>query len=254
MYEYRRSFAAMATIFEIILRGDDEEHLEAVSVAVSEEIERLSFKLSRFDPTSEVSRINRLAHQGPVRIDRELFSLLEECEEAQLLTGGYFDVTGGGGLRLDPANCSVELLRPESAIDPGGVGKGYALDRGGELIRKYGITSALLQGGTSSILTIGDEDWLVAVRHPDAPDQVATSLSLRNRAFSCSVARHPGEATSDLCNPHTGQMVTTDEGCYVLAPLATSAEIWSTALIAMGHEASREMILPVELEIFWINE
>lgn len=254
MNEYRRSFAAMATIFEIIIRGDDAQHLEAVGVAVSEEIERLSLKLSRFDPQSEVSRINRHAHRGPVRIDRELFELLEECDEAQRFTGGYFDVTGGGGWNLDRSSLTVELPGPGVIIDPGGIGKGYALDRGGELIRQYGITSALLQGGTSSILAIGEDGWPVDVRHPDSPERIAANLSLRNRAFSCSAARHPGERSSDLRNPHTGQMVASDEGCFVLAQRATTAEIWSTALIVMGHESSRESVLPAELETFWIRE
>lgn len=249
----------MASLFEIILRGRDVQHLEAVAVAVGEEIVRLSQKLSRFEPQSEVSRVNRQP-QRPVRIDRELFSLLEKCEEGRLRTGGYFDVTGGEGLRLDPDSCTVELLKPQAQLDPGGIGKGYALDRGGELIRSFGVASALLQGGTSSILAIGDESWPIAVRDPAQPDRVVATLALRNRGFSCSVARHAGEAgeagetASDLRNPHTGQPIETAEGCFVLAPCATEAEIWSTACLIMGQKVARAMVGQRELELFWIEQ
>ena len=244
----------MAALFEIILRGEDELHLEAVGAAVGEEIVRLSSKLSRFDPQSEVSRVNRHAFPGPVRVDRELFSLLEECEAARRLTGGYFDVTGGSGLRLDGSTCSVTLITPGAGIDPGGIGKGYALDRGRELLRHYGVASALLQGGTSSILAYGDEAWPIAVRHPTEPERIVATLSLRDRGFSCSVARRPGETQSDLRNPHTGQTVESNDGCFVLAPGATEAEIWSTAFMAMGQATAAEMALRPELELFWINQ
>jgi thiamine biosynthesis lipoprotein len=253
MNEYRCSVEAMASLFEIILRGHDVQHLEAVGIAVGEEIVRLGEKLSRFEPQSEVSRVNRQPER-PVRIDRELFSLLEKCEEGRQLTGGYFDVTGGEGLRLDRDRCTVELLKPQARLDPGGIGKGYALDRGGELIRSFGVASALLQGGTSSILAIGDESWPIAVRDPAQPERVVATLALRNRGFSCSVARHAGETASDLRNPHTGQPIETAEGCFVLAPCATEAEIWSTACLTMGQEVARVMVAQQELELFWIEQ
>src|SRR5262245_29042307 len=136
IFSCRRSCEAMGTCFEVYLFGDDPEHLEAVAVAALEEIRRLDRTLSRFDPTSEVARINREAAEQPVRVDREVFALLETCERARLGTGGYFDVTASrrdlesaGGIVLDPKACSVRLSQPDARIDLGGVGKGYALDR-----------------------------------------------------------------------------------------------------------------------------
>ena len=49
------------------------------------------------------------------------------------------------------------MPRTDAAIDLGAVGKGYALDGGHEIALRYGVTSGLLQGGTSSILAFGEE-------------------------------------------------------------------------------------------------
>lgn len=138
----RRTCDAMGMRFELFLRGPDADHLDAVAVALLEEIIRLDGALSRFDPRSEIARINRDAGDAPVRVDREVFGLLEKCEEARQLTGGHFDVTRRGALRLDAEVGTVHLTHPEGTVDLGGVGKGYALDRGREILLRFGVHSA----------------------------------------------------------------------------------------------------------------
>lgn len=254
-----RTREAMGTRFEVFLSGRDGDLLEAVAVAVLEEIGRLGDVLSRYDPRSEVSRVNREAARAPVRVDRQVFALLARCEEARCLTAGRFDVTasshlaggdpaGGaaGGmpaLLLDAERCTVRFTRPGVAIDLGGVGKGYALDCGHEIMSQYGVTCGLLQGGTSSVLALGSPPgraggagWPVAVRHPSAPESAPVAvLDLANRGLSCSAVRHPGQRRSDVINPRTGRPLKGNAACVALAAGATEAEIFSTALLAMGR-------------------
>lgn len=227
----------MGTGFEVLLQGDDAQHLEAVAVAICEEFERLDRALSRFDPSSEIARINREAKGKPVRVDREIFALLDSCLNARKITDGWFDVTatsGGGGFTLDPESHTVTLAGPETSIDPGAIGKGYALDRGAEIMKMYGIESGLLHGGTSSVLAIGE--WPVDIRHPNSLEaDPAARIALAGRAMSCSAVRHPGNLESDLVDPHTGIALTGDAACVVLADRAVDAEFLSTALLAMGR-------------------
>lgn len=240
---YQRSCQAMGTRFEVLLAGDDEEHLEAVAVAAVEEILRIEGVLSRFDPRSEIARINRLAGIGPVRVDRELFALLEMCEQARQLTEGYFDVTRGAGLllELDAGNSMVRFNGEDVTIDPGGIGKGYALDCVREILLRFGVTCALLNGGTSSLLALNPASddaggWPIDLRHPLKPEAEAVArVNLRQRALSCSAARHREQSQSDIVNPLTGQPLDGDAACVVLAASATEAEIFSTALLAMGR-------------------
>ncbi len=240
LVEYQRSCEAMGTRFEVILRGDDAQHLEAVAVAVCEQFLRLDAVLSRFNPISEVARINREAKNKSVRIDREIFSLLERCEMARQNTKGFFDVTaatGGAGIELDAERCSVRFLNEKAQIDLGAIGKGYALDRGHEILSRFGVQGALLNGGTSSVLAMG-ESFIVDIRHPLEPEIIVHRLTLKDRALSCSAARHPYQSQSDVVNPLKGTAIIGDDACLVLATNATDAEFFSTALLAMGKKQS----------------
>jgi thiamine biosynthesis lipoprotein len=254
MNYYHEHGQAMGTRFELFLTGPgqgqgqgyDREHLEAVAGDLLEEIRRLDCVLSRFDPRSEIARINREAVERRVRVDREVFGLLEKCEEARRLTAGYFDVTASHkgeapALRLDAESCTVRFSGPDVFIDLGGVGKGYALDRAREIMLRFGVTCGLLHGGTSSVLAIGlphgADGWPVAVRHPLIfMGEPVAQLKLADRGLSCSAVRHPDQGQSDVVNPLTGDPLNGDAVCVVLAANATDAEILSTALLAMGRE------------------
>jgi thiamine biosynthesis lipoprotein len=248
----------MGTRFEVFLRGEDEQHLEAVAVAVCEELQRLDAVLSRFTPSSEIARVNREAVTNAVRVDRELFALFVHCEQARERTDGYFDATaasGGNGLVLDAEHCTVQFTRPDVAIDLGAIGKGYALDGGREMMHRFGVTSALLQGGTSSILAVGNEEWPIDIRNPLIADATPMArVSLINRAFSCSAVRHPAQAQSDLVNPWTREAVRGNDACVVLATSATEAEIFSTALLAMQQARAQQywQMHADQLQVGWI--
>ncbi len=234
----------MGTRFDVFLHGDDAEHLEAVAVAVLEEIARLDGAISRFNPGSEVARINREAAQKPVRVDREVFALLERCEQARRLTDGYFDVTastGGNGLALDARHSTAQFTRPDVLLDLGGIGKGYALDRGREILLRFQVNCGLLQGGTSSVLAVGApfgaNGWPVDVRHPARVNtEPVARVELIDRGFSCSAVRHPDQAESDVVNPLLRQPLAGNAACLALAASAADAEVFSTALLAMGRQ------------------
>jgi thiamine biosynthesis lipoprotein len=242
---YYRSMTAMGTRFEMWLCGQDAGHLEAVANTVCEEIVRLDGLLSRFDSRSEIARINREAGRKPARVDREVFALLARCEQARDLTEGYFDVMLRAdispALALDPESSTARFTRPDLTIDLGGVGKGYALDCCRELLSRFGVTDALLSGGSSSVLALGSapgrNGWPVDTRHPSQNGATPVArLELIDRALSCSAVRRPHQGQSDLVNPLTGETLGGDAACVALAASATDAEILSTALLAMGRE------------------
>lgn len=257
LVEYQRDCEAMDTRFEVFLRGDDAQHLEAVAGAVCEEFQRLDAALSRFNPASEIARINRDAKNKYLRIDREIFALLERCELARQNTNGFFDVTavtGGAGIELDAERCSVRFLNEKVQIDLGAIGKGYALDCGFEILSRFGVQNALLNGGTSSMLVIGNEVWSINVRHPLQPEKIVQCIEMKNRALSCSAARHPFQLQSDVVNPLKGRAIVGDDTCLVLAANAFEAEIFSTALLAMGKEQAKyylEKKTCNELQVEW---
>ncbi len=245
----RSDCRAMGTLFEAVLVGEDAEHLQAVADAMWEEVGRIERRLSRFDPGSEISRINREAARGPVRVDVETFELLRACEEQRVATGGFFDVTagsgvgaGGGRLILNEGDRSVQFARDGVRIDLGGIGKGYALEQLKPLLREFGVDVALVHGGTSSVLArgagAGGGGWRVGVRDPfDAEGlKEVTHLMLDGRSLSCSAARDGSGGRSDIVDPGTGAAILKQGGCVVVADDGVEAEALSTACLAMGKK------------------
>ncbi|MCW5558178.1 MAG: FAD:protein FMN transferase [Verrucomicrobiae bacterium] len=197
---------AMGTRFEFVLHGGRPEALRAAGEEALDEIERIENALSLYRPHTDIARINAGAALGPVRVAPETFRLLERARALTHRTLGAFDVTagplvqawgfhGGNGVRLDPtalarardASGWSQVLLDASAtavrfaagnpglLDLGAIGKGYALDRAAEVLREAGVTSALLHGGTSTIVALGTppgaDAWTVAIASGPDPDK-----------------------------------------------------------------------------------
>ena len=260
---------AMATLFEVVLIGDDEEHLGAVAEAALDEITRVERLLSRLDPRSEVSRVNREAIHGEVLVDRELIDLLQRCSEAMSRTGGYFDVTAAPvaamghriAVALDLQKRTVRIKDPSTTLDFEALGKGYALDRAAQIVKNFGVERALLHGGTSSILALGlgpnDKPWLIGIRNPAAADDAVeiAQISLVDRGYSCSAVFSAGQQVSNIVNPHTQTPLSEQAACVVIAPTALDAEMLSTALLSMGMDPARaytEKVAP-GISVGWLD-
>jgi FAD:protein FMN transferase len=260
-----RTRPAMGTLFEVLLRGDDEEHLTAVADAILDEVQRIDGLLSRFNSRSEISRINRLAATEPVLLDFGVAALLQTCLEANRWTQGAFDITAqcrpllrgssAHPIAFDRELRTIRFTAPGIQLDLGGIGKGYALDRAAELLGEHGLEHALLHGGTSSVLArgcdAGGQPWRVALRHP-ATGQNVEAIELRNAALSCSAA----DDQNDIVDPRTGQPTAEQSACVVIASTATEAEILSTACVCLGREKSSRLIedqLGGRLQCIWIE-
>lgn len=256
----------MAALFEAWLVGADGQHLAEVAEAAFDEIERIERLLSRFDPRSEIARINRLAAAEEVLVDREVFAVLESCDRWRRETGGWFDIAAGSGtlenVQLDGARRTVRFTRPDVVLDLGGVGKGYALDCAAELLGPQGVAGALLHGGSSSVLARGVADdgqrWPVGIRDPWSPHSSAPlgQLRLSDCGLSCSATRGPGQHRSDVLDPRTGEPLEDDAACVVIAPTASEAEVLSTALLCMGKAQARaytEQRAGPKVSVAWID-
>jgi len=197
----RAARMAMATRFEIVLHGERRDWLQSIAEEALDEIEKLDAKLSLYNPSSQIARVNRQAAIAPVRVDPLLFDLLERCLKLSTYTQGAFDITMGPLIKcwgfmkgtgeapsesaiehamqvvgrqhvlLDRNNYTVQFDREGVMLDLGAVGKGYALECAAEIIRDYELESAILHGGTSTISAIGtppeDDAWHIAIIKPE---------------------------------------------------------------------------------------
>lgn len=216
---------AMATRFEVAMHGRDPVSLRAAAEEALDEVQRVEAMLSWRMATSQVAQINARAGAEPVRVNPEMFQLLQTCRDYWKKSGGTFDITVGplmqaygfhrqdqqpndeanitsareacgmNFLELNGADLTVRFQRAGMRLDFGAIGKGYAIDLAVEILRDVGIESALIHGGTSTLCAIGappDSDaWKIAVEYPpgDDPDEtlpVLSVLPLRDGAMSVS--------------------------------------------------------------------
>lgn len=230
---------AMATRFELVLCGEDARGMRAAGEAALEAIAESEALLSRFERASAVARLTRAAGGAPLRVLPELVELLLQCAEAKAATGGAFDPLWrtGGELWLDRERCLARLDPAGSELDLGAVGKGYALDRAGEVLRAGGVERGLLHGGTSTLLALGpppgQRAWRFAL---DLEGGERREFELVGGAFSASSQRRQlgREAGPHVQDPRGGPPPAAQAVAAVRAPDATRADLWSTAALLLA--------------------
>lgn len=271
---------AMATRFEIVVHGSNAVSLRAAAEEALDEIERLDAKLSLYKPSSEIAQINANAAEQGVRVSAEIFGLLERARDLSLATGGAFDITiaplvrcwgfmrGSGEMpeaeqiaearqmvgidlvQLDKSTHEVRFAKPGVMIDLGAVGKGYALDRAAEILAESGVEHALLHGGTSSVISLGqngiDGNWKIAVDAPPAENGQAERppvvlADLRNESLSVSgiwgkCFESGGKRLGHVLDARTGYPVAENLLAAVILPSGLESDALSTAMLVGGEE------------------
>jgi FAD:protein FMN transferase len=265
---------AMACLFEVTLPLSEQAGIAAANEAL-DEIERLEQQLSIFRESSEISSINRAAAARAVPVERSLFDLLRLCQKLSHETESAFDITAGpltrcwGFFQRDgriPSMDEIEstracvgseklLLNREAhtirfardgvEINLGSIGKGYALDRVGTMMRRR-LAAALLCAGSSSILAIGSGDhghtgWSIGVRHPRDKERRLATLRLRDCAMSTSGAEEQffeldGQRYGHIIDPRTGRPADSVTSVSVVAQSAAISDALATAFYVGGRE------------------
>jgi thiamine biosynthesis lipoprotein len=213
---YSGQQAIMGTRIAVELWSDDRARADQLIAQVMAEMRRIDALMSTYKPDSQVSRVNAEAADRPVKVDADLFELLWTSLEYSRLTEGAFDITYASvghlydfrrhvkptpeeiaralpaidyrHVILDRAHRTVRFARPGVRIDLGGIAKGWAVDQCIELLKRGGITRAMVTAGGDTRI-IGDrfgKPWMVGIRDPDDRDRTVINIPLSDAAFSTS--------------------------------------------------------------------
>ncbi|MFZ5491472.1 MAG: FAD:protein FMN transferase [Pseudomonadota bacterium] len=208
-------------------------------------VARVHQAMSFHDADSELSRLNRLAHTGPVRVSGHLRRVLGAACRLSALTDGVFDVTVAPVLirwRYLPrppslANArgnwrdirlhvdgTVAFARPLQ-IDLGGIAKGYAVDLAIAALRRAGVPQACVNAG-GDLRFYGREPRQIGVRDPrpspGQPDHLRLLAPMLEGAVATSCVadtRQQGAAgwRSPLVDPRRRQAFARADSVTVLA-------------------------------------
>lgn len=200
----------MHTLFEVYAVHGDAGYAAQAAQAAFDVVDRLERDLSRFIHNSDVFRINQLADGESTQVSPATLECLVIARHVFELTGGTFDIAIGTGLRsleLDPEGFRVHARAHGVRIDLGAIGKGYAIDVAAELLEEWGIETALVHGGFSSVLALepppGQDGWPLTLSDPAQPSSVLERLSSRQVALGASGVRKKDH----IRDPRTGEAV-----------------------------------------------
>jgi FAD:protein FMN transferase len=275
-FRLESSVDAMGSAYSMAMYGMDEARLRLAAEEAAEEVRRIDRLLSNYTPNSDLSEVNRGAAKAPVRVVPELFDLLSTCVEYSQASGGAFDVTvgplmkiwgfykGSGrfphraeirgalarsgyrNLQLDAANRTVKFARDGVEIDLGGIGKGYAVDRMVEIIRKNGVESALVSAAGSTIYALGTppgepRGWKVSIKNPKNRSVTIQDLYLKNESMSTSGNYEKfffaqGRMWSHIMDPRTGFPAQGVLSVSVVAPKPIDSEAWTKPFYINGRQ------------------
>ena len=247
--------------------------------AAQSEVAACEAVLSRFQPSSDLSRLNRDAGDW-VTVDARLVEAMKLALDARIATHGRFDPTVLPALVAAGYDRSFELLeeRPPrhadgwraeaavevdergvrvriprgAALDLGGIGKGYAAARALESMQEAwpALPGAVIDLGGDLALwgsTPEGGPWRIDVLDPRSTGAVAGRLLLSGGgvATSGSAVRRfgPDRSLHHLIDPATGESAKAGPvAVTVVAPHAAEAEAHATALAISAADDIREHV------------
>ena len=164
----------MGSRFDITVVAQDSITANAHIDTAITEIDRIEKLISSWDDASQTSKINKHAGNKPVKVDAELFNLIERAIGISKLTDGAFDISyasmdmiwkfdgsmaklpseeevrnsvakvGYKNILLDKPNSTVFLKIKGMKIGFGAIGKGYAADTAKKILISKGVTSGII--------------------------------------------------------------------------------------------------------------
>jgi FAD:protein FMN transferase len=228
----RRARPLLGTFVEIAVAGETLDAAEAAVEAAFVAIATVHRLMSFHEAESDVSRLNRGAALGAVRVHDWTRQVLEAAGDLHRRSGGMFDIAvapalqrlgllpgaapsprlPSGHLRLSTSGKSeqngvhdriqllpenqVSLADPSVKIDLGGIAKGFAVDRAVEVLLGHGITQGLVNAG-GDLRVFGPRSDAVDIRDPRQPDRALYRVALCNATLASSAGRF-----DPVCSPH----------------------------------------------------
>ncbi len=216
------------TVTQIIAYTETESDFKDLEKQVFDELRRfhrLFDAYNTYEGVNNIKSINDNAGKSPIKVDPDLFEMLEFSKTVYTLTKGKTNVAMGSvlylwhehrthslessdtsipemsklveknehtdieNLVLDKENMTVFLADPEMRLDVGAVAKGYTADRIAEILRKRGYDSVAVSLG-GNVITIGKRadgsEWSIGIQDPQNPDGTVLSTKLLDTSLVTS--------------------------------------------------------------------
>ena len=270
----------MGSRFDItVVASNEKEGNKYIDSAIFE-IARIEKLISSWDLNSETSLINKLSGIKPIKVDKELFDLIERSIAISTLTNGAFDISyasmdriwnydgtmrempseekisssikkvGYQNIIIDKEAQTVFLKLKGMKIGFGAIGKGYAADKAKALLIEKGVKAGIINA-SGDLNAWGKQangrDWMVAITNPLNKNKVFSWLPINDSAIVTSgnyekFISFNGIRYSHIIDPRTGYPSTGIISTSIMTSNAELADAISTSVFVMGVETGLDFI------------
>jgi len=278
----------MGTFVEITINGpiwlDFDKIFDKAFLAI-DEVQNLA---DRYSENSQLSIVNRAAFKYPVKVNEELYDLIEESINISRNTKGAFDITvtplvelwgfyknenrfpandrieealktvGFDNIVLDSKNKSIFFKKYGVGLDLSAIAKGYAVDKAARIIRQHGVKSAIINAG-GDIYCLGKknifQEWKVGIKDPADNKRIIDVIYIKDKAVATSGGYekffvYKEKKYSHLIDPRTGLPLEDSCNATVIAKTCALADALATALCILGKDKIEQVEAKYDIEVF----
>lgn len=277
---HKKKYALLGSPFEItVVAKDTIEGNFYVNVAVNE-VKRIENLISDWIPTTQISQVNQNAGIVPIKVNNEVFELVERALKISKLTDGAFDISyasmdkiwkfdgsmkempspeaikksveriGYEKIILDTKNKTIFLKDAGMKLGLGGIGQGYIADKVKEVLQAKGCTAGIVNV-SGDINTWGSQidgkPWTVGIVNPVNKNKVFATFPMIDSAVETSGSYEKyvtfnNIRYSHIIDPRSGYPATGVVSVSVFAKQTEIADALATGVFVLGVEVGLNLI------------
>ncbi len=277
---YKKKKNLIGSPFEItVVASDSVQANQFIDLAFSE-VKRIENLISDWIPTTQISKVNQQAGIAPVKVDIEVFELVDRAIRISKLTDGAFDISYAsmdkiwkfdGSMKVMPSpehikksvekvgykqiilntnDTTIFLKKEGMKLGLGGIGQGYIADKIKSLLQQKGCTSGLVNV-SGDINTWGKQpnglDWSVGIVNPMNKNKIFATFPLNDSAVETSGSYEKyvtfnGKRYSHIIDPRTGYPATGIVSVSVFAKQTELADALATGIFVLGVEVGLDLV------------
>ena len=278
--EYKRKISMLGSPFEItVVAKDSVEAKKYIDLAIAE-VKRIENQISDWIPTTQISLVNKNAGIQAVKVDSEVFDLVERAIKISEITEGAFDITyasmdkiwkfdgsmtsmpseemikksvakiGYKNIVLDKSNQTIFLKLVGMKLGLGGIGQGYIADKVRDLLVVNGCKSGIVNvSGDINAWgkQINGKPWTIGIINPMNKNKVFATFPLENSSIETSgnyekYVMFNGIRYSHIIDPRTGYPAQGVVSVSVFAKQTEIADALATGIFVLGVEVGLDLV------------
>ncbi len=278
--EYKRKVSMLGSPFEItVVSKDSVEGKQFTDLAIAE-VKRIENQISDWIPTTPISLVNKNAGIQSVKVDSEVFDLVERAIKISQLTDGAFDISyasmdkiwkfdgsmttmpteemikksvakiGYENIVLDKSNQTIFLKLAGMKLGLGGIGQGYIADKVRDLLVANGCKSGIVNvSGDINAWgkQINGKPWTIGIINPMNKNKVFATFPLENSSVETSgnyekYVMFNGIRYSHIIDPRTGYPAQGVVSVSVFAKQTEIADALATGIFVLGVEVGLDLV------------